>query len=71
MLGRGYDCDGPVKCLANISRMSLARVWRRQLYGASSVALIVPSAMLAQSAGAAADGLLPGGGGATPSPRVP
>jgi hypothetical protein len=27
--------------------MSLARVWRRQLYGASSAALIVPSAMLA------------------------
>jgi hypothetical protein len=27
--------------------MSLARAWRRQLYGASSVALIVPSAMLA------------------------
>lgn len=27
--------------------MSLARVWRRQLFGASSVALIVPSAMLA------------------------
>jgi hypothetical protein len=26
--------------------MSLARAWRRQLYGASSVALIVPSAML-------------------------
>ena len=27
--------------------MSLARAWRRQLYGASTVALIVPSAMLA------------------------
>ncbi len=27
--------------------MSLARAWRRQLFGASSVALIVPSAMLA------------------------
>ncbi len=27
--------------------MSLARAWRRQLYGVSSVALIVPSAMLA------------------------
>ena len=27
--------------------MSLARAWRRQLYGASSAALIVPSAMLA------------------------
>ena len=27
--------------------MSLARLWRRQLLGASSVALIVPSAMLA------------------------
>ncbi len=27
--------------------MSLARVWRRQLYGASTAALIVPSAMLA------------------------
>lgn len=27
--------------------MTLARAWRRQLYGASSVALIVPSAMLA------------------------
>jgi hypothetical protein len=27
--------------------MSLARVWRRQLYGASSAALIVPCAMLA------------------------
>ena len=28
-------------------RMSLARVWRRQLLGASSVALMVPAAMLA------------------------
>jgi hypothetical protein len=28
-------------------RMSLARVWRRQLYGASGAALIVPSTMLA------------------------
>ena len=27
--------------------MSLARAWRRQLFGASSAALIVPSAMLA------------------------
>ncbi|MBV9605011.1 MAG: hypothetical protein JO027_07890, partial [Solirubrobacterales bacterium] len=27
--------------------MTLARAWRRQLYGASSAALIVPSAMLA------------------------
>lgn len=43
----------PVKCVvavksgATIINMSLARAWRRQLYGASSVALIVPSAMLA------------------------
>ena len=27
--------------------MTLARVWRRQLFGASTAALIVPSAMLA------------------------
>jgi hypothetical protein len=31
----------------SITAMTLARAWRRQLYGASSVALIVPSAMLA------------------------
>jgi hypothetical protein len=30
-----------------MARMSLARVWRRQLYGAWSAALIVPSAMFA------------------------
>ena len=40
-------CVATVKSGATISAMSLARAWRRQLYGASSAALIVPSAMLA------------------------
>ena len=41
------ECVAAVKSGATISAMSLARAWRRQLYGASSAALIVPSAMLA------------------------
>jgi hypothetical protein len=40
-------CVATVKSGATISAMSLARAWRRQLYGASIAALIVPSAMLA------------------------
>ncbi len=43
---RNGKCVAAVKCGATISVMSLARAWRRQLYGASSAALIVPSAML-------------------------
>lgn len=47
LLRRGYDCGAAVKWRATMPRMSLARVWRRQLFGASSAALIVPAAMFA------------------------
>jgi len=62
--------------------MSLARVWRRQLYGASTAALIVPSAMLAALVVLALGGAFSGVGvlgqlfagpslpGASPSARV-
>lgn len=40
-------CLATVKPTATIRAMSLARAWRRQLYGASTAALIVPSALLA------------------------
>src|SRR5437764_1262835 len=46
VLRRGYEWGSRIKSLATMAAMSLARVWRRQLYGASSVALIVPAAML-------------------------
>src|ERR1700729_23624 len=44
-LGCARAC-GP-GCAGTLPSMTLARVWRRQLLGASTAALIVPSAMLA------------------------